>query len=223
MPPSSESVQEIRLVSLQVGQPRERLDARGVTWTTGFGKLPVQGPVQVGTLGLDGDGVADKRYHGGADMALMAYSAEHYPAWRAELGLPDFPLGGFGENLSVLGVTEASACIGDLWTLGGAVLQIASPRKPCRSLSRFWGRPLLLKQVEASGRFGFYLRVLQEGPIQAGQEITLAGRPHPDWTVARAMAVGRARKRAPAQAKELIACAALSERWKLWLRGEARI
>lgn len=213
----------MRLVSLQIGKPRERIDALGKRWTTGFGKLPVQGPVQVRALGLDGDGVADKRYHGGPDMALMAYSTAHYPEWRAQPGFPDFPLGGFGENLSVEGVSEESAHLGDRWSVGGAVLQIASPRKPCRSISRFWGLADLLKQVEASGRFGWYLRVLQEGPIEAGQPVTLLERPHPEWTVARAMAVARARKKDPAQALRLSECAALSERWKLWLRGYGRL
>jgi MOSC domain-containing protein YiiM len=76
---------------------------------TGFGKSPVPGPVRVGHSNLAGDGQADRRYHGGPDMAVLAYSADHYPAWRSELDWPELPLGGFGENLSIEGAAEDSA------------------------------------------------------------------------------------------------------------------
>lgn len=213
----------MQLVSVQTGRPKQLVDADGARWTTAFGKAPVQGAVKLRTLGLEGDGVADKRYHGGVDMAVLAYSADHYPEWRTLLSRPELPLGGFGENLSVLGATEESVYLGDVWSIGGARLQVASPRKPCSAISRFSGIPDLLKRVEKSGRIGWYLRVLEEGPLEAGQEVRLVERPHPDWSVARAMRVGRARKKDPAAARALIECAALSERWKAWLRDEARV
>ena len=139
----------MRLVSVQVGQPARA----GELWT-GFGKGPVTGSGRVGRENLEGDGQADRRYHGGPDMAVLAYGADHYPAWRAELSWPELPLGGFGENLSVAGAAEESACIGDVWRIGTAVLQVASPRKPCHKISDYWGRPDLLKLVEKSGRSG---------------------------------------------------------------------
>ena len=154
----------MRLASVQVGKPAQVGELR-----TGFGKRPVPGEVRVGCENLDGDGQADRRYHGGPDMAVLAYSADHYPAWREELAWPDLPAGGFGENLSVEGATEETACIGDVWRVGTATLQIASPRKPCRKISDFWRRPELLKLVQGSGRFGWYLRVLEEGALVPGR------------------------------------------------------
>ena len=203
----------MRIASVQVGKPVQIGELR-----TAFGKQPVTGEVRVGVENLEGDGQADHRYHGGPDMAVLAYAADHYARWRNE-GI-DLPFGGFGENLSVEGATEASACIGDVWRAGSAVLQIASPRKPCHKISDYWRRPGLLRLVEQSGRTGWYLRVLEPGVLQAGDEITLLERPHPQWTVARAYRIGIARKRDPGPAHELATAAALSDRWKAWLVGE---
>ena len=209
----------MRLSSLQAGRPRAHPDG----FVTGFGKSPVAGPVRVRRTNLDGDGQADARYHGGADMAVLAYAASHYPRWREELAWPDLPHGGFGENLTVEGATEALACIGDVWRAGSAVLQIASPRKPCRVISRYWRRPELLRLVERTGRSGWYLRVLEEGALEAGDEIELVARPHPEWTVERAGRVARARRKDPGEAALLGEVAALADRWKAFLRGEAKV
>ena len=209
----------MRIESIQVGKP-----ARVAGMRTGFGKRPVAGKVHVGRENLEGDGQADHRYHGGPDMAVLAYSADHYPAWREELSWPDLPLGGFGENLSVLGATEDSVCIGDVWRAGTALLQASSPRNPCVKIARYWGRPELLEQVRGSGRFGWYLRVLEEGEVEVGAPITLVERPHAAWSVARAYRVAISRKTDPEAAIELARVGALAERWKSRLRGEpARI
>ncbi len=205
----------MRLASVQVGKP-----ARVGVLRTAFGKLPVAGEVRVGRESLEGDGQADRRYHGGPDMAVLAYSADHYPAWREELAWPSLPLGGFGENLSVEGAGEETACIGDVWRVGTAKMQVSSPRKPCRKISDFWGRPELLALVQRSGRSGWYLRVVEEGALAAGAEIALAERPHPEWTVLRAWQVGIARARDRDAALELAQVAALSDRWKAWLLGQ---
>ena len=203
----------MRIASVQVGRPA---DVRGLR--TGFGKRPVGGAVRVGRENLEGDGQADRRYHGGADMAVLAYSADWYAAWRAE-GV-ELPFGGFGENLSVSQVDEASACIGDVWRAGTALLQIAAPRKPCHKIADYWRRPELLRLVEESGRTGWYLRVLEEGALQAGDAVALVERPHPEWTVLRAFRTGVGRKKDRAAALELSRVAALSARWKAWLAGE---
>ncbi|MCA1828480.1 MAG: MOSC domain-containing protein [Myxococcales bacterium] len=205
----------MRIVSVQVGKPAQVGEIR-----TAYGKRPVADAVRVSSGNLEGDGQADPRYHGGPDMAVLAYSADHYPAWRAELDWPLLPFGGFGENLSVEGATEQDACIGDVWRAGSALLQIASPRKPCHKISDYWRRPGLLRLVERSGRTGWYMRVLEPGSLQAGDEIALVERPHPQWTVATAYRVGVARKRDRGAARELARIAALSNRWKAWLVGE---
>jgi MOSC domain-containing protein YiiM len=183
---------------------------------TGFGKSPVAGGVRVGHSNLEGDGQADRRYHGGPDMAVLAYCAGHYPAWRSELDWPDLPLGGFGENLSIEGAAEDTVCIGDIWRAGSAILQVPSPRNPCVKIGRYWGRPGLPRCVRESGRIGWYLRVLEEGVLEAGAPVALLERPHPDWTVQRAFAAGR---KSP-EALALAMLPALSDRWRAWLRGE---
>lgn len=207
----------MRIEGLQIGKP-----ARVAGMRTAFGKRPVSGPARVARTNLEGDAQADPRYHGGPDMAVLAYSADHYPAWREELDWVDLPLGGFGENLSVAGATEETVCIGDLWRAGSAVLQVASPRRPCRKISAYWGRPGLLGLVRRSGRIGWYLRVVEEGWLERGATVELIGRPHPEWSVRRAFAAARERRGPPALA--LASVPALSERWRGWLRGEpARI
>jgi MOSC domain-containing protein YiiM len=206
-----------RLVAIQVGRPRPQVAKEkegGETWVSGYGKERVDGEVFVGRLNLDGDGQADKRWHGGPDMAVLAYANAHYARWRAELAWPAAGPGAFAENFTVDDVDEQSACLGDVWQVGEARLQISEPRKPCRNISRFWGREDLLRLTEQSGRFGWYLRVLREGRVRAGQEIELIERPHPEWTVARAMAARRTKARDQAPAQRLAACPALGAAWR---------
>lgn len=212
--PRAEPAASGRIVSIQVGKPRPIESGGGERWTSGYGKAPVPGPVAVRKLNLDGDGQADARWHGGPDMAVLAYAAAHYPLWRDELGWPELAPGAFAENLTVEGFDERTVCLGDVWEAGGVQLQVSQPRKPCRNISRFWGRRDLLKQVERSGRIGWYLRVLREGSLQAGQPLARVARPHPEWTVERAMGVRRARSRDPGAARELAACPALGADWR---------
>jgi MOSC domain-containing protein YiiM len=192
----------MRLVSVQVGLPRTRAAPDGRAWTSAYGKHPVSGPVRIGRLGLDGDAQANRRWHGGPDMAVLAYAQEHYSAWRGELSWPELPYGGFGENLTVEGAMETETCIGDVWRAGTALLQVSEPRKPCRNISRYWGRPDLLRKVDRSGRHGFYLRVLEEGVVEPGQQVVRVARPYAGWTVVRAVSARRhvALQRAEAEA-----------------------
>jgi MOSC domain-containing protein YiiM len=153
-------------------------------------------------------------------MAVLAYSADHYPAWRAELSWPELPLGGFGENLSVSGTTERLACVGDVWRAGTALLQISSPRNPCVKISTFWRRADLLDRVRGTGRIGWYLRVLEEGELEAGIAVALVARPHEAWPISRVWDVMTRRREEPEAARDLAGVAALSGRWKARLRGE---
>jgi MOSC domain-containing protein YiiM len=216
----------MRVVSVQVGKPR-LLGADAAApeggpaprpWLSGYGKAAVAGPIFCGRLNLEGDGQADKKWHGGPEMAVLAYSADHYPLWRAELEWPAISPGAFGENLTVAGADEERVCIGDVWELGTVRLQVSEPRKPCVNISRFHGRRELLKQVIRSGRIGWYLRVLQEGTLQAGDEVRLLARPQPDWSVARAMRVRLQRKSEPAQVQALAALPELGADWRALLQ-----
>ena len=174
------------LVSVQVGRSRMLTSpafAKRPRWRSAFFKSPVLGPVRVLREGLEGDQQGDRRVHGGPEQALLAYSADHYPYWRAELGGEEMSGGGFGENLTVAGQDEGSVCIGDVFAVGSAVVQVSHPRGPCYKIGYRWARPDLLKLVEASGRHGWYLRVLQEGIVEAGVPVELVERPYPGWTV----------------------------------------
>lgn len=208
-----------RLLSIQVGLPREHgtegsADAKEAAWTSAIVKEPVPGPVRLGREGLAGDAQADRTNHGGPDKAVLAYAAGHYPSWRLELGRPGLPFGGFGENLTVAELDEASVCIGDVWAIGPVRLQVAQPRLPCWKLARRWGLDDLTARVKATGRSGWYLRVLAEGTIEAGLEVALLERPLPGWTVARVARVRSERASRPAEAAELAACRLLADSWR---------
>ncbi len=206
-------------MSVQVGRPRtlgtpEAADPFDRVWTTGFFKGPVAGPVAVGPLGLAGDGVADTVNHGGPDKAVLAYSADHYTAWRAELGVPELPFGGFGENLTVAGQAEADVCIGDRWRIGTVLLEVTQPRQPCWKLSRRWRVKELSARVVETGWSGWYLRVVEPGEVAAGQGLELVARPNPDWTVRRANRVMHFLKYDPEASAELAAVPGLSASWR---------
>lgn len=147
-------------------------------------------------------------------MAVLAYPEKHYARWSRELGWADIPYGAFAENFTVAAVSEEEACLGDVWRVGTALLQISQPRKPCRNISRFWQRPDLLRLVQRTGRYGFYLRVLEEGVVERGQRIELVDRPNSHWTVRRATAARSNAPRDAAEALALLEVAELGDDWR---------
>jgi MOSC domain-containing protein YiiM len=162
----------MQLVSVNVSLPRT-LQLGGRRLTTGIFKEPVPGRVMLRTLNLDGDGQADPRYHGGPDKAAYAYPLEHYERWKSELGRDDLPFGQFGENFTISGMLEDRVRIGDVYRIGGAQVQVTDPRAPCFKLGLKMGSRDFQKLFLASGRLGFYLRVLEEGDVGAGDPIEL--------------------------------------------------
>ncbi|MEB3223158.1 MAG: MOSC domain-containing protein [Candidatus Sericytochromatia bacterium] len=213
-----------RLASLQVGLPRDlgspdAADPLDTPWRSGIFKAPVAGPVWLGRENLAGDGQAALAFHGGPERAVLAYGAGHYPAWQLELDTPAFPPGAFGENFTVAGLDEGSVCLGDVWAVGEALLQVSEPRQPCAKLARRLRRPDIVALVQRTGRTGWYMRVLQEGHVAAGQAVRVASRPHPDWPMARVNAAVRERAARPDEAASLAAVEALSPEWRAKLRG----
>ncbi|HEY8491124.1 MAG TPA: MOSC domain-containing protein [Dehalococcoidia bacterium] len=207
------------LLAIQVGTPRQMgrdgaEDPMDRPWSSAIFKESVAGPVRLGRTNLEGDRQADGKNHGGPDKAVLLYAAAHYPAWREELGLPSFPYGAFGENFTVAGLTEETVCIGDVYAVGQAVVQVSQPRQPCWKLAYRWRIKDLTARVERTGRTGWYARVLREGRVQAGDALTLLERPHPGWTVARATAVMRRRREEPETALALGSLPALAEAWR---------
>jgi MOSC domain-containing protein YiiM len=206
------------LVSVNVGLPKTMMQPE--PWTSSIFKEPVAGPVALGLTNLEGDRQSDLSVHGGRDKAVCVYSADHIDAWRRELNEPAWGVAAAGENFTVAGLTETTVCLGDVFEVGTAVVQISQPRSPCSKFARKWGRLDLPKRVIASGRTGWYFRVLTPGHVEAGQPIVLRERPHAQWTITRVNGVYYAptAKRDAAARAELAACAALSEAWRAPLR-----
>ena len=158
------------LISLQVGLPRNVLQGDEQV-STGIFKTPVSSRVMMRTLNLDGDRQADLSVHGGPNKAVYAYPSENYPFWKNELPDAALPWGAFGENLTTSGLQESDVCIGDRFTIGAAEVVVTQPRLPCFKLNLKFGRDDMVKRFLASRRTGFYLRVLREGEVGAGDQI----------------------------------------------------
>ena len=207
------------VISIQVGLPQS-LGVKGALkpmdrpWTTGFCKKPVKGKIWVGSTNLRGDGQADLKHHGGAEKAVLAYVGEHYPSWRKKLQLPNFPYGAFGENLTLAGQTESSVCIGDIYDLGDARIQVSQPRQPCWKLSRRWQIRDLALQVQQTGQTGWYFRVLKEGNIEANLPLILRDRFYPQWTIKRANQIMHHELNNRESAAQLAACPLLATNWQ---------
>lgn len=155
------------MASVNVGVPRP-VEWAGQWVMTGIFKTPVAGRVRVRRLNLDGDRQADLSVHGGEDKAVYVYPAEHYPFWRRELGIDDLPWGSFGENLTTEGWWEEEVHLGDRFRVGSAQAVVTQPRLPCYKLGLRFGRDDVIERFLESGRAGFYLRVLEEGEVAAG-------------------------------------------------------
>ena len=162
------------VTSLNIGLPRKE-SFFGKEILTGICKQPVTGPLHLGRLGFENDGVGDLKHHGGRDKAVCVYSLDHYPYWEGILGMK-LPVAAFGENLTVSNLSENDICIGDILQLGTALVQVSQPRQPCRTLAARYGRDDLIKLVVDSGRTGFYFRVLEEGIVKKGDELILKER-----------------------------------------------
>lgn len=160
--------------SLNIGLPKKEIFT-GKEIITGICKKPAAGPLKLTFSGFKGDGVGDLKHHGGSDKAVCVYSYDHYPYWEDTLGIK-LPVAAFGENLTVSNLDEDDICIGDIFQLGTALLQVSQPRQPCRTLAARYGRDDLIKLVVDSYYTGFYFRVLEEGVVEKGGELILTKR-----------------------------------------------
>jgi MOSC domain-containing protein YiiM len=181
----------IRVLSVQVGLPKtltsqDTIGLSQATWVSAFHKLPVDGPVWVGKTNVAGDGQASVKTHGGPDKAVCVYPWEHYCYWQQLLDLSELGFGSFAENLTVEGQLEDHVCIGDLFAVGDAVLQVTQPRPPCWRLARWWRRSEFVSLMEESGRTGWYCGVAREGNVTAGDTIELVERRYSRWSVSAA-------------------------------------
>jgi len=160
-----------RLLSLNVGVPRE-IDWEGKTIRTAIWKEPVDGPRMVRRINIDGDDQADRAAHGGEHRAVFVYQIASYRYWEEQLGRDDFTHGQFGENFTVDGLADSDVCIGDQYQIGDAIFEVTQPRVTCFRVGIRMREPRIPSLLVAHHRPGFYFRVLQEGLVQAGDEIT---------------------------------------------------
>ena len=201
-----------RVVSVQAGPIRDELFG-SKRMTTAICKGPVTGLARIGTLGLEGDQQADRRYHGGPSRALCCYVREHQEAWAREWGR-EVHSGEFGENLTISGLDETSAHIGDRFRFGTAVIEIASARGPCGTLAARLGVPDIVLRIRARGWTGWYCRVVEPGEATAGGALELVHRHPAAISVAEAYRI-KLNKRGPTEdVRRLLAVEALCPEWR---------
>lgn len=165
----------MRLVSVSVGLPREVL-WHGRSVTTGIFKKAVEGRIAARKLNLDGDRQADLRVHGGEQKAVYCYPLEHYAYWKKELPGRELSMGNFGENLTTEGMLEDEVHLGDRWRIGSAETVVTQPRLPCYKLGIRFQSDDMVKRFLESRRTGFYVAVLREGDVGAGDKIEVIAR-----------------------------------------------
>ncbi|WP_051329403.1 MOSC domain-containing protein [Geminicoccus roseus] len=183
-PTKGSPLANISLDGLAVGQ----LTALGPRLApSGIAKRLVQGPIWLGSEGLEGDVQGDRRIHGGPDKAVHHYPFDHYAFWREELDRPALLAAppAFGENFSTIGLTEAEVAVGDRFRIGRALVEVSQGRQPCWKLDARFDVQGLARKVQATGRTGWYYRVVEEGPVEPGDELVLVDRGSPDWTIHR--------------------------------------
>lgn len=172
---------------------------------------------QVIETGLVNDNQADKKHHGGPDKAIHHYAFEHYEYWKNVPGISKPEVlceGGFGENISTLGMDESSVCIGDKYHIGSVVLEVSQARQPCWKLNLRFGHPDMSRMVQDSLRTGWYYRVLEEGWMQAGDSFILIERNWPEWTLKRLLHVLYIDMQNKQLLEEMTQITPLSESWK---------
>lgn len=152
-------------------------------------KHAVARPIHLSCAGFESDQQGDPVHHGGVEKAVHHYASEHYAAWQNEIGdrpnVQNLKIGGFGENLSTVGLTETNVAIGDVFKLGTATIQVSQPRQPCWKLNvRFQVKNMALL-VQTCGRTGWYYRVLEPGLVSPSDSLSRVDRPHPQWSLTR--------------------------------------
>jgi len=203
----------MRLISVNVGLPRA-VSHNGRVVTTGIFKQPVAGRVPLRLHNLDGDRQADLSVHGGPSKAVYVYPSEHYDFWRAELRDSTLTWGMFGENFSTSGLLEHGVHVGDRLGVGSAEVMVTEPRLPCYKLGIKFGRDDIVKKFLRSRRMGFYLAVLIEGEVGAGDAIEILSRADESVSIAEFTATYLDRKNDPASIMRVLAAKHLAAGWK---------
>lgn len=209
-----------RIIGLYVGEVREPWPGRP---PSAIAKAAVDAPQALEMTGFAMDAQADLKVHGGEEKAVHHYAAEHYHLWRAELGDAAAHLqpGGFGENISTIGLSEQNLCIGDRLAIGSAVVEISQGRQPCWKLNAHTGLELMAALFQKTARTGWYYRVIEPGVVGVGDEIRRLECPNPDWTVERVTSA-RLNPRVDAETASILAeLPCLNEGWRAAFRKKS--
>ena len=202
-----------RLVSVNVGMPKN-VQWRGKTVYTGIWKAPVEGPVMVRRLNIDGDGQGDLAGHGGEQRAVMVYQSESYDFWKTHLGRDDLEPGHFGENFTVSGLADNQVCIGDRYRIGTAEFEVTQPRVTCFRVGMRLNEPEIPNLLVSQHRPGFYFRVITEGEVRAGDDIVRIRRGRHELSVADVDALLYLPNRNTEQLRKIVDVPALSPGWQ---------
>jgi len=202
-----------RLLSVNVGLPRD-IVWKGRTVHTGVWKNPVTGRCRVGRLNLEGDRQGDLAGHGGEHRAAFVYQIESYRYWQEQLKRSDFVYGQFGENFTIEGLADDVVCIGDRFQIGSALFEVTQPRVTCFRVGVRMNEPRMASLLTASGRPGFYFRVLREGEVGEGDEIVKVGEAGERMTVAEINALLYLPNHPRNRLERALRIAALSRGWR---------
>jgi MOSC domain-containing protein YiiM len=205
------------VASVNIGRPREVVDA-GRTVVTAIWKSPVEEPVAVRGVNLEGDDQADRTVHGGPDKAVYAYASEDYAFWEQQLGQP-VPGGTFGENITTAGLDLRDALVGERWRVGSVVLEVSQPRMPCFKLGIRMGSPAFPRRFSLARRPGTYLRIVEEGELVKGDRIEVVDRPGHGIRIIDVFDVYYGDH---ARAGMLLGASQLPESWRRWAESRAR-
>lgn len=217
---SEEDNLHVKLVSVNTGLPRE-VTWHGKTVTTAIFKQPVEGRIALRKLNLDGDGQADLTVHGGEHKAVYCYPVEHYTYWERELPGRDLPFGIFGENFTTDGLLEDSVHVGDQFSVGSAQVVVTQPRLPCYKLGVRFQSDDMVKRFLASARTGFYLAILREGEVGAGDPVQMISQDPNAVPISEITRLYIAKRYAVddlASVRRALQVAALPESWKKYFR-----
>jgi MOSC domain-containing protein YiiM len=182
---------------------------------TGIDKRAFDGPVTFANEEVTGDVIVDRNHHGGFDQAVYAYSREDADWWQKQLGIT-IDNGRFGENLTTSGIDVNQALVGERWKIGSTILEVSQPRIPCRVFAGFWQRPTLIKEFMESGKPGTYLRIIQEGQINAGDVIEILSKPDHQITIADLYAAKNGER---SKVQEIAAVKELSIKYQEWAQS----
>ena len=182
---------------------------------TGIDKRAVEGPVIFANEEVTGDVIVDRNHHGGFDQAVYAYSREDADWWQKQLGIT-IDNGRFGENLTTSVIDVNQALVGERWKIGSTILEVSQPRIPCRVFAGFWQRPTLIKEFMESGKPGTYLRIIQEGQINAGDAIEILSTPDHQITIADLYAAKNGER---SKVQEIAAVKELSTKYQEWAQS----